>query len=295
MDINICFGINNNYSQHCACTIASILYNSNPKDNFNIYIISDYISDSNKEKLTQLKSIRDFNIEFKIIDISEYKDLKVDNNLGNSAFYRLKAFEIIPADRVIYLDVDTIVRKDIAELFNVDMKGYYIAGAEDLVAPREARKYGLPSDVHYINSGVIVMDLKACRESTIITELKNFIKSPWDREWSDQGLINNIFKYKIKPVDIKWNCTYYPSMYSNQEYFHKMAQDPSIIHFIGFQKPWIAGLNPHLKMDYFKYLRMTPYFDDFIDVYRVEESNIMLSQLASINNILQAVVNKQPH
>lgn len=286
MQINICFGISDNYCQHCACTIASILYNSNPKDKYNFYIISGYISEMNKKNFEMLKHLRNFNITFLEVNVDEYLNLDVNNQLGPSSFFRFKAFELFDFDKIIYLDVDLIVRKDIAQLYETDIEGYYCAGAEDLVAPRKIKEYNLSPDTNYINAGVMLLNLKYCKENNVPEMLSDFLSQPWDRQWNDQDILNYLFQNKIKFVDIKWNCTYYASMYKNQEYFHQMAKDPSIIHYIGYAKPWLAGMRPHLKSDYFKYLKMTPWFDDFMLGYQLEENSLILSRLDELKHLI---------
>lgn len=65
-----------------------------------------------------------------------------------------------------------------------------------------------------------------------------------------------------------------------------MAKDPSIIHYISFVKPWIAGMNPHLKLDYFKYLRLTPYYNEFMPLYQMEENSLVLSKLDELKALV---------
>ena len=60
-----------------------------------------------------------------------------------------------------------IVRKDIAELYEIDVNDYYCAGAEDLVAPRKIQEYNMAPDTNYINAGVMLLNLKYCREHNV--------------------------------------------------------------------------------------------------------------------------------
>ena len=58
MQINIAFGINDNYIQHCCCTIASILSNANSDDEYKFFIINETLTDKNKLNLESLKKIK---------------------------------------------------------------------------------------------------------------------------------------------------------------------------------------------------------------------------------------------
>lgn len=61
-------------------------------------------------------------------------------------------------DKVLCLDVDTIVLDDISELFDLNMGGYYVAGAKEQKKSEELSRT-------YINAGVMLMNLKKLRSS----------------------------------------------------------------------------------------------------------------------------------
>ncbi len=286
MKIHVCFGINDCFCQHCAATIASILYNSDFKDDYVVHIISDYISDKNKQRFKQLKSIRKFKLDFIKVDSSEYCNLNVDNSLGSSAFYRFKAFNLKGIDKILYLDVDTIVRRNIAELYKTNVDGYFCAGAEDLVAPRNIKDFNLSPTTTFINSGMILINVKYSREHNAFGLLQDFVSSYWDRAWNDQAIINRVFQNKILPVDITWNYTPYPSMYKDQKHFEELRNNPAIIHYIGFRKPWNPMYDVHLKSEYFKYLYLTPWYEQFILQYKVEQNDLIYGAISEIKDYL---------
>jgi lipopolysaccharide biosynthesis glycosyltransferase len=283
--INICFGINDAYCQHCGVTIASILYNSNPEDDYTIYIITDYLSEENRQHLNNLKLIREFNLEILIVSNEDYEDLNIGNNLGPSAFFRFKAFDLIKTDKVLYLDCDLVVRKDIAELYNTKIEdGYYCIGIEDIIAPQMKKKLELSPTTLYINSGVMLINLDYCRKCNVYEMICDFIDSPWERKWQDQEIVNHLFQDKIQGVDIKWNCMYgYVNYYEDRQHYEENAKDPAIVHYITHRKPWVPGEFCHLKSDYFKYLRITSWFQDFMFEYRIREMDIMFRQIDDLS------------
>ena len=59
-------------------------------------------------------------------------------------------------DRVLYLDIDTIVEEDISELWDLNLDDYYFAAVRE---PEKSRK-----DFDYINAGVMMMNLKKMRD-----------------------------------------------------------------------------------------------------------------------------------
>ena len=80
----------------------------------------------------------------------------------------------------------------------------------------------------------------------------------------------------------------YKNCYQDQNYYHSMAQNPAIMHYITANKPWVAGSDPHLKYEYFKYLKLTPYYYEFMLQYNMEENGIILKKLDEINQKLSS-------
>lgn len=264
MEINVCFAIDNNYAQHTGCVIASILKNSDISDKYNFYIISNGIADKNKEFFEKLKSIRDFELSFLDVDNKDFGGIDL-NHLGYPTLYRFKIFELINKDKILYLDSDMVVRKNLRELYETDITDYLWAGVEDILNPYCKYKFKMRPDSTYINAGVVLLNLKKCREENISEKLFELAQSAWQKrdKLNDQDMINIVSQAQIKIVDFKWNCMYcYNNYYSSEEEYHEMAKDPSISHYITENKPWVAGSNPYNKEEYFEYLKLTPWYSE---------------------------------
>ena len=264
--------------------------NSDKEDNYKFFIFSNYISDENKRKIDELKSIRDFELEYFILDMLEFKNIKASNNIGDSAFYRLKAFEMLSVDKVIYFDSDIIIRKDIKEFYRTNISSYCCAGVEDLISTKTKNKLGFPSDMCYINSGVMLLNLNYCRQENILNKIKDILENNWTGEWNDQDLLNYIFYRKLKFVDYTWNYQPFPNQYKDKAHFNDVGKDPAVVHYLGVRKPWRAGIVTPYKIEYFKYLKITPWYKDFCDLYMIEESIINTERIEMILGILNSMV-----
>ena len=127
--------------------------------------------------------------------------------------------KILPdEDRVLYLDVDTIVDGDISDLFSMNMDGFCYAGVKE---PGKCR------DIFtYVNAGVLVCNLKYIRElgrDDEMIELLNRHKF----QWPDQEVLNLICQGRIKPIGSEYN--------SNN--FVEKCYMPKIIHYASV-KDW---------------------------------------------------------
>ena len=131
---------------------------------------------------------------------------------GWMSMIRLALPELFPGyDRVLWLDIDTIVRKDISELFRIDLGQCYMAAAEE---PMRSKRPFM-----YFNSGVMLMDLRKLRGEMMHRLISRVNSVPMD--FPDQDAINILCQGYIKPMD----------PYYNSNVWIVEVDDPAIMHF----------------------------------------------------------------
>ena len=114
--INIALAADNNYAQHVAVVMESILENTDEANKVRFFLLSDAIT---AEKITGLQqTISGKNAELVICDLSAYKGfekLYTSGHISKAAYFRLDMANILPEDvnKVIYLDVDLLVLQEI--------------------------------------------------------------------------------------------------------------------------------------------------------------------------------------
>jgi lipopolysaccharide biosynthesis glycosyltransferase len=146
---------------------------------------------------------------------------------------RIQVAELLPSSvsRCIYLDTDTLVGRDLSELFDIPLCGNPVAMAlNDIVTP-EATAYvksaGMDPDRWY-NVGVMLIDLDAWRRESAMKGMLKCKQSMPTRLWfADQDLINKHFLGRILTLDLSWN---------RRDWAHDL--DGQILHFAGEPKPW---------------------------------------------------------
>ena len=134
-------------------------------------------------------------------------------NTGYTPYAMIRLFadecELLP-DKLLYLDTDVLLSGDIGELYDVDIENYDLAGVRD----HYGRFFIYPN---YLNSGVMLWNLKAIREKKIFrraTELCNKKRMLL----MDQSAIN---KYAKKKLIV-------PTRFNEQ---HKNRKDTLVRHF----------------------------------------------------------------
>lgn len=253
--INVCLSCDNNYCKYAGVVIASILYNAENTDELNFYILNSGISDENKNKILNLKQIKECEIFFVDIDESEfeiYKKLNTHKYITLPTYYRLKLTKILPdISKIIYLDCDMVVNTNLKELYNVDLEDKYIGGVLD-ARVKHKRKW---KNSNYINAGMILFDLEKFRQNNIEEIFVKYTKEHINEiETGDQDIINFSLKNRIKILPDYWNVQV--SGFASRTNFTRY---PKIIHYIGSDKPWIFASNTYFKELYFKYLQLTPW------------------------------------
>lgn len=251
--INICLSCDDKYSQCAGVFIASVLSNAKTDSNIKIYILDGGISDSQKQKILSLKSIKDCNFNFVKInpdDFNEYKNVCSHKYITIASYYRLKLASLLPeVDKIIYFDCDMVANSDLQELFDTNLDNYPVAGVQD-ISRKKVKK-----NPYYVNAGMLILNLDLIRKEHIEEKfLKYVCENNENIKCGDQTIINAVCKDRIKLLAATWNVQ--TSNFQNRSSF---IQNPKIIHFISQNKPWNGKSFSYHKNLYFKYLQLTPW------------------------------------
>lgn len=237
--IHICFCINDAYVKHCLSTIISIIENCDKKYKLSINILTDYITEENKNII---KNIIEKNGSFlNIINIDKNKYNNIDLwKYWKYILYRLDCPNFIYSEKIIYLDSDIIVLWDISEIWNINIwKNIIWAIEQD--KPKE-----FPLNINYFNSWVLLINKEKWLKFKVLEKVIELLTNNWHYWWPDQDALNQVLNWKWYKINKEWNCLD----------FHNKALKPKLFHF-AWLKPWRwEGLNPY-NLEYYKYLSKT--------------------------------------
>ena len=136
------------------------------------------------------------------------KELRTFNKINKyglnvSVLYRLFMQELLndDVDKVLHLDCDTIINKNLSSLFRRETKKDVMA-ARDVISPviRDRRIKD------YFNSGVFMLDLKSLRKKNfnlLNLSLKQLNKRN-NLRWIDQDILNLVFENNKEIVPHNW-------------------------------------------------------------------------------------------
>ena len=265
--IEITYTIDDNYAQQCYVSIKSIACHT--ADNLLVHVVSNgEIAADNQRELRTLES-EHLHIDFTRFDEKLFHDFPVGETTGNvkipyTAYFRLYLYHYFSSDKIIYVDADTLFLADIATLWNCDLGNHLVAGVPELYSTQNIRRKDLEiaDGEHYINSGLLVMNLKELRERHFYEEaLALAHEHPEKIYFHDQDIVNYLCRGQIVYLPYRWNmisdflrkkprCT--PEELPK---LRKEQWEPAMIHFACGKKPWEGGCRNPFQSQYWAYLK----------------------------------------
>lgn len=239
------------------------------------------MKETNKKKIYASLIPHSPSIQFIIPDESLFAGQSPKGYWSIEANHRLIIPSILgeTAEKAIYLDCDTIIKEDISHLWNLTLGDYSIGAVADPYSYNNARRLKIP--VPYVNSGVLVFNLKKWFEDNLQEKVLHCLNTFPKLELPDQDALNLVLSGKIMQLDTKWN---YPLLCRRVKIVIKVKSarsgrvirkryrykyvlkkryrhiTPAIIHYMGPRKPWKVTGNS-LHKDYWEYEALTRWSD----------------------------------
>lgn len=275
--INIVFASDENYAQHVAVAMQSIMVNSASRDRLAFYLLADEITPATQARIRQTAEAGGASVSIVDVSAESFAHLYVSGELSRTAYFRLAMGELLPADvtRCIYLDCDLVVLADIATLWETDMEGKPLAAVPDLGIlasskdwPRKQRELGFAAGDSYFNSGMLLVDLAAWRAEQAGAEVAR-LAAEHRYQHHDQDALNVLFHGRFMPLPLRWNVI--PPVWNlffkilRRKDYRRAAiaarRDIAILHYAGGYKPWEYARYEAFNAHYYEYLAQTAFRD----------------------------------
>lgn len=270
-EVNIALITDSRYTLPTGTVMYSAIKNKCPSSIYNFYIITENTTPFDDAYLKRMKNLAPDSVNVTIIPRTE-PDLPYENmqrflqyKVGMHKIYLPEILKDI--EKVIYMDGDVIVLKDLSNLFNIDISNEYASVVKDGIYYRffkEMKEMGLDKRGFYFNSGVMLYNLKKQRQDQIVDKLVEYVKTHNDF-YGDQDVLNVVFGDKLKLMSYKNNCistffeaddlnflsTYFGELLPKDTFY--IYQGATVIHYAG-DKPWHDNYSPeYLKELWFRY------------------------------------------
>ncbi len=261
--ISIVVASDNFYAILIAALLKSIDFHHKTSEHIDFHIIDDGISSKFKKQLETIVDPTRITLKWhpsKSIIPAEVV-IPIDNSgFPLTTYLRVFSPNVIDSDveRLLYLDVDIILRDDISKLWNMPIGDYIVGAIQDVGKTADCEWGGIPNykelgldpKTKYFNAGVLLINPQLWRKNNISNEIISaLVKYKKDVRLGDQYGLNVVLANRWFEIDAKWNWFAF-----NED------DEPSLIHFLDI-KPIFStySSNKIFQEEFFKYLAATPW------------------------------------
>lgn len=244
---NIAYAIDESFVTPLVASIHSLLSVSTGR--ITIYVLDCGLSEEGKQAIVDAAPCSKEEVTFIFLNLPADSLAKEKG----AAWARIDLISAIPAERLLYLDADTLILRDIQELWKTDLRGKALGAAVDVGYPHGYEEIGEGS---YFNSGVLLMDLANLR--TRLPEIKRLARGGVHRgRFADQDALNIHFRGEWHEFPLTWNAqglgTYADTPSSDRaviaQQLEEMKVKPALVHFTGPTNPDVEiVLNPWVQL-----------------------------------------------
>lgn len=292
-----------NYSVPAAVAIQSLKENRSQNTKYQVTIVGIGLSHSTIKRLSELK---ESNVEIQILALEasavEALGGETLTNYGVPPTALVKF--LLPSlmasyDKVLYIDDDVLVKRDLAELFATELGTNYAGVVADMPQVLyEKQTFGSQFGRNYFNSGVLLLNIAKMREDgtqQLLVETKKTSDSPLQ----DQDIFNEVFASKVVHLPIRYNTLMINLVRSKHKFdvrqintrfgtrygsLEDIRRDSAILHYCSKDKPW-KYFDVPMADAWISTLSRTP----FADVHMRRHSLLNADDETELNGIFERV------
>ena len=290
--IHIALTIDNKYFYPLLVFLTSLLDNRAPSTFYIIHIMTS--KNLNKEyfdKINLLISLQGkdvSNVTFYNMG-DDFRGAITGSHISTAAYYRIALPSLLPyVDKIIYTDTDVINFKDLSEMYNLKFqeKKYFMGTLDQTGLLNELKSLGIYT-IKYMNSGILLMNLKDMRRDGIEKKIRDFIFSHY-LDHHDQTAINGAcydnlqilsFKYATFVFnslnDMKnWNDKQNKLYRYNDEELRQAFYEPILLHYAGWVKPWDKQYSNINGEYWWYYAKKSGFYEEILNHYYFSKDRI---------------------
>ena len=268
-EIPIFFAVDDNYIPFLGVALKSLIENSSKEYKYTIKVLYTSVKESN---MNRIKKYNSNNVDIEFVDL-DTKVNEISHKLytrdyfSKTTYYRLLIPDLYPEyKKVLYLDSDIVILKDIAELYNIDLKDNLLAAApDDVIQTIEVfRNYaekvvGVADYRNYFNAGILVLNLEELRTFNFKDKFLYLLSTIKFSVAQDQDYLNRLCKGRVTLLPKTWNKM--PVSGDTSIDKNKI----NIVHYNLAFKPWY--FDDVLYQEFFwKYTKKTEFYKEILDI-----------------------------
>jgi len=212
----IALASNERYFPGLYCALASALSHLDAAREMDLKVLDSGILQTSRDTLLRLvdrvgKPVR---LEFVPVDESLFRDATLGPAESHMTYCRTLLPRLLDVPRLIYLDCDLLVFRDLSELFDSELSPGKILAAvpdsETLTLSDDSRTVAsamnLPAIGRYFNAGVMLLNLNELRKQNFTEKSLEFFEN-WNGHYRfhDQSAFNFLLHGRIAELPEHWN------------------------------------------------------------------------------------------
>ncbi|MDD6303015.1 glycosyltransferase [Thermoguttaceae bacterium LCP21S3_D4] len=261
-EIPIFFACDEDFVKYTMVSMKSIMENADRSRKYHIYILHMGITEAPQAKVLAMAD-EEFAIDF--VDVTDKMKsiadkLPIRDYYSNTTYFRLFIPDMFPQYRkALYIDSDTIVVGNIAELYDHKLGKLYagvcpdrVVAQTDILGDYVEKVLGVKR-TRYFNAGVMLMNCSQFRENHLLDEFLEMLHIYLFVVAQDQDYLNLICKNQVLYMEPKWNAQVFGELACPEE-------EVGLFHFNMAAKPWHYE-DCRLAEYFWKYAKMTADYD----------------------------------
>ncbi|MDR0297278.1 MAG: DUF4422 domain-containing protein [Streptococcaceae bacterium] len=318
--ITVASNFSDSYAPIYSVFLQTALHNISDEKNYEFIIFSSNLSDNNRKKILAIASNRN-NVNLTFINPGPFLDIdemeSTDSIYTKEVYFRpliphiLKNFQ-----KIIIIDVDLLVMKDLAELYEINLQDKIIAAVKDCVFMGFLNgSPGLPNVLEYatdymklenpydyVNTGVMVVDID---KYINLFSYKSIVEHIKTHEYLiyDQDMFNAILNGKIFFLDPTWNVYTYTnegvrnaivnSRVEDYKAYEDSRKNPRIIHYAAHPKPWEIPVGD-FSTEFWECARESGYYEELLSWVSmgIARSNLSAKEKIAVSGKNLELLNK---
>ena len=263
--MHVAFCTNTSYLQHVAVALVSLLEH-NAVIMVKAHVILCDVDDQGRMRLRKsLEQYSNVTLIFYSFDGARLMELYTSWHITKEAYIRFFLCELVghETEKILYLDADVVVMGSLQPLWQMSLGDYAIACVSDVMGDNRKVALGIPDMYTYVNSGVMLMNLRYWRDHRLTAKLMHYVQGMGQRLlWHDQDAINAVLHDRILVLPLRWNfqvtsLSFRGSRRGTEVDLAEERRAAVIIHYNTERKPWMFTMSMPAKHLYRRYLRMT--------------------------------------
>ncbi len=275
--LHVAYACDSHYVGQTMVSMASLLEHHTKQDII-LHLVEDQIGQPDIDRITRLAGRYGTRLLVSPLhgllgELPHGLFMEGDGRHPMSIYAKLFLDQVCSAERVLYLDSDTIVSRSLLPLWEMDFGSACAAGVQMPYSPKVKALLGMKPQDCYVCDGILMIHLRNWRKRRCRERCVDYIRRRHgDIPMQSEGVINHVLRGRIQVLPpaynlmssmLLWDGSQMERLYGATDYYsddeiRKARAHPVIIHYLDelYVRPWYVGSDHPYRAYYDRYARM---------------------------------------